>query len=446
MSPVSPAADPRESSDEISRGYANYVLGALFVAYSLNFVDRQVLSVLLVPIQTELQVSDTAMGLLTGLAFALFYTFAGIPIARWADRGNRRSIIAIGFVVWSVMTAVSGLARSYAQLALARMGVGVGEATFGPAAQSLISDYFPPERRATALAIFTIGANVGSLVGLIGGGYLYDLFGWRTAFFVVGLPGVLFALVFRLTVREPRRGLAEGIVVAPSSDSTWDVLRYLMVRSSFVYIAAAAALHGFAGYGAGAWTPAFMIRVHGLSPGQAGLALGLVSGVFAGLGAYLGGKLSDGLGRRDVRWNMWVPALGSVLAFPFSYLFLLWPDTLPALAFLVPSAILGGFWVGPTYAMTQGLARPHMRALAVAILLFILNLIGMGLGPLVVGILNDVLEPRLGIEAVRYSLLIVAVPHVLAAVFNLLAARTLRADMAQPASSTSTPGGAVSGA
>jgi MFS family permease len=369
------------------------------------------------------------MGLLAGLAFALFYTFLGIPLARWADHGSRVALISLGLVVWSAMTAASAYARSFGQLALARIGVGVGEASFTPSAHSLISDYFPRERRATALAIFTIGANLGTFLAQAGGGWVAHNMGWRPAFLMVGLPGLLVALVFYRTVREPVRGRWD----APGSTQPsplGESLAYLAGRRAFVFIALSAALHGFSSYGSGTWTNVFLMRVHGLNVAQAGLVLGTLTAVVGASGAYLAGRLSDRLGARDPRWYMWVPGLASVLALPFVLLFLYLADTLHAVLAYLPGQLLASSWVGPTYAMTQGVAPPRMRALAAAIVVFAINLVGMGLGPLVVGALNDVLAPTYGLEAVRYSLMVAAVPHTLASVFNLLAARSLREDLA----------------
>jgi MFS family permease len=417
-----------------------WALGALFVVYIFNFVDRQILATLLQPIKEELGASDTQMGLLAGLAFALFYTFLGIPLARWADHGSRVALISLGLVVWSAMTAVSSFARSFVQLALARVGVGVGEASFTPAAHSLISDYFPPERRATALAIFAIGANMGTFLASAGGGWVAHHVGWRPAFLLVGLPGLLVAAIFRATVPEPPRGRFDppgSIRPATLGES----LAYLARSRAFVCIALSAALHGFSSYGSGMWNTVFLMRVHGLNVAEAGLVIGTLSAVVGATGAYVVGRLTDHLGRRDARWYMWLPAATSVLALP-SVLAFLWLDGASvAIAAYLPGAMLANSWVGPTYAMTQGVAPPRMRALAAAVLVFAFNLVGLGIGPLAVGALNDRLTPHFGLEAVRYSLMLAAIPHVLAALFNLLAARTLREDLALAARPAPTPGG-----
>jgi MFS family permease len=419
------------------RRSANWALGALFVVYIFNFVDRQILATLLQPIKEDLGASDTQMGLLVGLAFALFYTFLGIPLARWADRGSRVALISLGLVLWSGMTALSSLARSFVQLALARIGVGVGEASFTPSAFSLISDYFPPERRATALAIFSIGANAGVFLASAGGGWIAHHVGWRPAFLVLGLPGLIVAAVFYTTVREPPRGSFDPPGSAQTA-SLAESLAYLARCRAFVWIALSAALHGFSSYGSGMWNTVFLMRVHGLNVAQAGLVIGTLSAVVGSTGAYAVGRLTDHLGRRDARWYMWVPAATSVLALPSVLAFLSLDGARLAIAVYLPGVLLANSWVGPTYAMTQGVAPPRMRALAAAILVFAFNLIGLGVGPLVVGAINDQLAPHVGQEAVRYSLMIAAVPHVVAAILNLLAARTLRDDLARASGSAKT--------
>jgi predicted MFS family arabinose efflux permease len=410
--------------DPISPAYARYVLGLLFVVFVFNFVDRQILAILLEPIKEDLGVSDTAMGFLTGIAFALFYTVAGIPIARYADRGTRRTVIALGLAVWSAMTALSGMVRSFAELALARVGVGIGEAACTPPAHSLLSDYFLPERRATALAIYSMGIHVGVLLGFVIGGLMSQYFGWRAAFLVVGLPGLVLAIVVRLTVREPPRTHAAA---APVPSGT--AIRRLWAMPTFRHMALGAALHSFAAYGVAAWAPAFLARVHHMQPAEIGLWLGMITGVGGGIGAVSGGILADRLGARDVRWSLWLPALASLVQIPFWFLFFLWPHPVQALVAGIPGVLGGAMWLGPVFATTQSLVRPDMRALASAVLLFVINLIGLGIGPQAVGVLNDLLTPWAGAAAVRYSLLIVGVMNVWAAIHFTIAARTLRADL-----------------
>jgi len=441
--PASPPDAPEtDTVVSFSDSYRRYALGLLTVVYVFNFVDRQILSILLQPIKEDLQLSDTALGFLTGIAFALFYTVAGIPIARWADRGVRRSIIALGLTIWSFMTALTGFTQNFTQLALARVGVGIGEAACTPPAHSLVSDYFPPERRATALSIYSLGIPIGIMVGMLAGGWINQFLAWRATFFVVGLPGLLLAVIVRFTLREPPRGHSEGIPTPLSSteptesihnESTRDVLRFLWSLRSFRHLSLAAALHAFYGYGALAFIPVFMIRVHGMTnTGELGTWLGLIAGIMGGIGTFLGGALSDRLAgrRKDSRWYVWLPAAATLCSVPFAFLFYLWPEGRPALLLSIPATMMGAMYLGPTFAITQALVKLRMRAVASAILLFIINLIGLGLGPQTVGIVSDILEPSYGIESIRYALLsVVVIGSVWSVLHYVLAARTLQADL-----------------
>lgn len=406
-----------------SRAYSRYVLGALFVVYIFNFLDRQMLNLFVEPIKKELGVSDTAMGLLTGLAFAAMYVVAGFPLARWADRHSRTALITVSMLIWSGMTAITGRTRTFPHLILARIGVGIGEAGFTPAAHSLLSDYFPPARRAAALATFSAGASVGTILAFIGGSRIAAIYGWRMPFLVLGLAGVPVALLFWTTVREPLRELR------PSTESSWEMVRQLMSRRAFLFLAISASMHGFSSYGSSSWTAAFLMRVHDFDIVQVGNILALGSGIGASLGQIVGGRSADRLARRDVRWYMYQPAITSLLSLPFVLAFLFSWSYASALGLYIMAAAISASWTGPTYAMAQAIAPPHMRALAAAILVFMLNLVGLGLGPVIVGALNDLLAPTLGKEAVKYSLMFAAVPHALAAIFNLMAARTLKEDL-----------------
>lgn len=416
--PASGAAAP------FTPAYRAYALGLLLAAYVMNFVDRQILTILAGPIAADLGFSDTQLGLLTGPAFALFYTSAGIPIARWADVGVRRSIISLAIFVWSGMTAVSALAQNLTHIALARIGVGIGEAGCSPPAHSLIADLFPVERRASALAIYALGIPIGASLGTLAGGWLGQLYGWRTAFLAVGIPGILLAVLVRTTLREPPRAPAQG------RDSALEVLRFMLRRRAFVHMASGAALLAFAGYGTAAFTPIFMMRLHDFDLGMLGTWLGTLGLVAGGLGTYFGGALSDRLARSEPRWYLAMPALASLLSIPFGCFFYLWPDGREALLFWIPWAALGAMYLGPTFATTQSLVRPDMRALAAAILLFIINAVGLGLGPWFVGSLSDALEPRFGADSIRWaSLATVVVATTWAAIHYLLGARSLREDL-----------------
>jgi MFS family permease len=402
--------------------------------YVVNFLDRQVIAILLQAIKEDLGVSDAALGFLSGIAFAALYSVLGVPIARFADRGVRRSLIAVALAVWSGMTALQGLATSFFWLALARIGVGVGEAGCSPPAHSMIADLFEPKRRATALSIYALGIPIGGAIGLYGGGLLREAFDWRTALVIAGLPGLALAVLVRLTLREPTRGWWEGgRKGAPAAPPPLaDVARHLAARRSFVHMALAGALHAFYGYGASAFNPAFLERVHALSPLTIGAWLGGIAATTGVLGTFLGGWLTDRVSHRDARWYAWLPGWGSVLVVPFVLLFYLWDEGREALALAALPAIMAGLYLGPTFAMTQALVPPPMRAQAAAALLLILNLIGMGLGPQFVGVLSDLLAPRFGAESIRWSLLVTIVVGALwSAVHYFLAARTLREDLAR---------------
>lgn len=414
-----------------SPAYARWVLAVLFAVYVVNFVDRQILAILLEPIKAELGVSDTAMGFLTGIAFALFYTVAGIPIARLADRHSRVLIITVGLALWSAMTAASGLARTFTQLALARVAVGVGEAACTPPAHSVLADYFPPERRATAMAIYGMGIHVGILIGFLVGGFVSARFGWRAALYVVGLPGLVLAVLVRLTVREPVRGAAESHHLPLETVSAADAFAEIRRLASLRHMTFGAALHSFAGYALAAWGPAFMTRVHHMGSAQIGLWLGLITGIGGAAGAILGGTLVDRMARRDPRWTLWIPAIASTLEVPLLLTFLLVPSQNVALVVAVPAIFAGAVWLGPIFAATQNLVPPAMRAFTASLMIFVINLIGLGLGPQAVGMLNDGLGPRFGSEAVRYSLCLTGATNLWAAAHFALAARSFRADLAR---------------
>ena len=405
------------------------MIGILFLVYVISYVDRQLASVLLEDMKADLGATDGQMGMLTGVAFAIVYATLGIPIARWADRGVRRTIIAGGLAVWSAATVLTGAGRSYVEVLLARFGVGAGESAAGPPGHALLADYFPPDQRGRALAIYSAGGAVGMMLGMWLGGQLGDLYGWRTAFVIVGAPGLALAVVVRMTVREPIRGRFDA-GRPPARESLRSVLTTLWRIRSFRWMTLAATLHVFAGFGASNWTPAFLMRIHGMTASEAGLWLGPVVGIGSLSGGLFWGWAVDASGKRDLRWYMWLPTIATMIAMPFSYAFILWP-TDDAIWFQIFAAFFGNCYAGATFAMVQGLAKPHMRAMAAAAVLFVMNLGGLGLGPTIIGFMNDWLTPRFGVEAIRVSMLIIGVPHVVAAVFGILAARTLREDLAR---------------
>ena len=409
-----------------------YALGLLTVVYTFNFIDRQLLAILQESIKADLLLSDSQLGLLTGFAFALFYVSAGIPIARWADRSNRRNIIALSIGIWSLMTAISGAAQNYTQLLLARVGVGVGEAGGSPPAHSIISDIFPPQRRASALSFYSMGVNIGVLFGFLLGGWLNEIFGWRIAFVVVGLPGIAIALLVRFTIDEPIRGLADQRQVADQPEPLVDVLRLLWRRVSFRHMAMGAAMNAFAVYSMNSWTASFMIRSFNMSTGEVGSWLALILGAGGAIGLLSGGLIAERLAVKDTRWYMWVPAIAAFVAVPFAIAtFLADNQTAALVAFIIPG-FLATAYLGNTLAMVHGLVGLRMRALASAILFFVLNIIGLGMGPWSVGMLSDYLQPSLGLESLRHALLyLVPVASVWSGIHFLFAAKYLRADLAR---------------
>ena len=449
-----------EPAQAFTPAYRWYALGLLVVVYIFNFIDRSILGILVEPIKRDLEVSDTLMGFLGGIAFAAFYTFLGIPIARLADRGSRRNVLAVCLALWSGATALCGLAANFVHLLLARIGVAVGEAGGSPPSHSMISDMFPPERRATALAIYALGIPIGTMIGNLGGGWINEAFDWRTAFMVVGLPGLLLALVVRFTLREPPRGAAEGLSLGTSTPlggvqqpaghamhgadqsaqasgavvelpSVWEVFRLLWSRRSFRYMALAGSLHAFVGYGVGYWIPAMFIRSHGLTTGQMGTAL-FYLGFASIIGTLAGGYLGDRLGAKDPRWYLWLPGLAILVSLPFSIY--VYTANAPYLALWVLAVpyMLGAYYLGPTFSLTQGLVGLRMRALAASILLFILNIIGLGLGPQFTGIVSDLLAAitELGADSLRWALVTSLAFNLISAGLYLVAGKTIKEDLA----------------
>lgn len=438
MSPAEPARSQGGAAETPTGGaYPWYVLGTLFLVTLFNVADRNIINTLLQPIKDEFGASDTQMSQVIGI-FAIVHLPASLLIAWAADRGVRRTIIAGGLFVWSGLTALSGFAGSLLQLAAARVGVAVAEGTGSSPAHSMLCDYFPLERRTTVLTIFGMGGIAGMALGSGVIGPIAQAWGWRQAFFVLGIPGALLSLVVLLTVREPLRGRFDAGSSA-QAPSMGEVLSYLLGMRSFALILAAAALHAVASMGTGPFHVSYLMRSHGMTVGTAGVSYMFVGPLASATGGLLFGMLIDRLVRRDVRWAMWIPALSSLLALPFSVAFALWPAggtfsalgyALPtALAVILPASLVGAAWNGPTLSMSQSLARPRMRALASALTTGTYNLIGMYLGPTLVGLISDHYQPTMGADSLRYGLLIVVFTHVAGAVLNLLAARHLRADL-----------------
>ena len=407
----------------------HYALGILVVVYTFNFIDRQILSILLEPVKNDLGLSDTAMGLLTGFAFAMFYATLGIPIARFADRTNRRNLIAAALGIWSIFTALSGLAQNFWHLLAARIGVGVGEAGCSPPAHSMIADYYPAEQRATALGIYSLGIPFGIMFGLFAGGWINEFFGWRAAFFVVGVPGIILALIVRYTLAEPPRGMAEGRADTGAQPSIQETLSYLWQKKSFRHMSFAAALTAFVGYGFVTWAPAFLIRSFGMGTGEIGTWFGLILGVAGGIGIALGGYLADKFGAKDPKWYLWTTAIALLVMTPFNLIvYMATESTLSLLGMIIP-VLLGNFYQATTFSQTQGISELRMRAVAAGILLFIINFIGLGFGPQMVGVVSDMLSETYGKESLRYALLICSLVNIWAAYHYFVAGRHLKDDL-----------------
>ena len=419
---------------EFSPGYRNYALFVLLLGYIVNFVDRSILSILLEPIKADLGLSDTQLGFLSGVAFAVFYSTLGIPIAALADRWSRVRILSIAITVWSLMTALCGAAQGFWHLLLARIGVGVGEAGASPPSHSLISDYFPLEKRATALSIYALGIPIGSMIGYGLGGWGADNIGWRNTFFLVGFPGVAIAALLFFTLREPPRGLSEAETTAKApeepSPSMKEVLIYLWGKKSFRFMSLACALHAFVSYGVGTWNPPFLERIHEMSRTEIGGWIALMSAISA-LGTFGGGYLADRFYERtnNRRWYLWIPAIATLAMVPFQFLAYLHPEFPWLYVGMNIAAILGGMYLGPCFAMTQALVTLRMRAVASAILLLVLNLIGMGLGPYFVGVMSDFFEPEYGNLSLRYALCVTLIFNVIAACLYFFGAKSVTTDI-----------------
>lgn len=417
-------------TEVVSSLYRNYVLVMLTLVYVFNFVDRQLLVILQEAIKRDLNLSDTQLGLLSGFTFALFYVTLGIPIARFADKTNRRNTVAASLAIWSVMTASSGLVKNFIQLLLARIGVGIGEAGGSPPAHAMISDYFPPEKRSTALSIYSTGIYFGILVGFLMGGYLNQHLGWRTAFYVVGIPGVLFSLLFYITVKEPRRGATDTATASiHESPSLRAVLTRLYATKTFVYLALATGLHVFCIYGLTNWAPSFLARLHGLKNAEIGALLGPIFGLGGALGSFAGGLLTDRYGKTDKRLYLRIPAYAIILSIPLAAGALFLQNTTLAIICLGLTASLHSMYLGPSVAVSHSLVPASMRSLTSAILFFVLNFIGLGFGPLVVGMLSDGLAPSLGAESLRWAMSIIILISFGSVTLFLISARKLPTDL-----------------
>ena len=393
-----------------------YVLGILMLTYTFSIMDRQIVAILVEDLRLEFDLSDVQLGMLTGIAFALLYAVLGIPIARLADRSNRIKIVSISVAIWSAMTALCGMAGSYLHLFLARVGVGIGEAGGVPPAHSVITDYFDRKERGTALSIYSAGTSLGGFLGLVIGGYIAEHYGWRWAFYALGLPGLLLALVTWLTVREPPRGrfdseqshAPESLNFAQAAAELWGNLVYRRIIFGHVM----AVLVGYSVFG---WLPALFMREYGLGQSETGFIVGMV--IFGGgiPGLLLGGFLGDRLGSKDLRWRLYIPFISLALAAPLAWLSFMSGNALSAAVFMGLCIFSYKVSWGPHLALVQEVVPAAMRAQAAAYAVFATNIVGLGVGPVLVGLISDALKGQYGEASLTIALSIAAIAFLLGA-------------------------------
>jgi MFS family permease len=414
----------------LSTAYSYWVLFVLFLISVLNYYDRNVVAIILQPMKLELRLSDTDAGLLSGPAFAVVYSLLGLPLARIADRGRRVSVLSVVLTIWSIMTAACGFAVNMTTMFLSRMGVGVGEAGALPATHALVADYFPAQRRASALSVIAIAGNLGIILASLAGGLVAARYGWRAAFWVGGGPGLVLALIAFLTIREPsRRKLALDAPPPVSPVPLGEAFAMLWRRPSFLFVTLGMTLASIGGYALQSWTPTFFIRTFGMSPGELGPIYGLLTGVPAIIGMLVGGVLMDRWIRRDRRALVWIQILTFSTAIPTSLVIFLSPSLKLAFAAVLINSLMTSIYVGPMYALIQGLAGAKIRATAAAVFMVVVNLIALSLGPLAAGFVSDKLKAIAGADSLRWSLCTMLVTYLLSLFFYLLAVRTVRADL-----------------
>jgi MFS family permease len=416
----------------ITTGARRYALTILVIVYTFNFIDRYILAILLPAIKIEFVVDDRILGFLAGSAFALFYATLGIPIALIADRSNRRNLIALALVIWSGMTALSGVATNIVHLTLARIGVGIGEAGCSPPAHSMIADYFPPEQRSTAMGIYTLGISFGIMIAYLAGGWVVENIGWREAFFIVGIPGLILALLVRFTIIEPQRGASENRTDTGDRPSIIAVTQFLASRKSFLHMSIGAGLASFLGYAIISFYPSFLVRSFSMSLSDIGIYLGLILGIAGGLGYAGGGYIADKIGRQKIRYLFQSIVAAMLLVWILYFPIFLTNHEKWSLSFFAILIIISNIYLPTTFAQTQSLVPLRMRAVASALILFIINSIGLGFGPLFAGILSDYLTTAYGNESMRYSLLIIgAVIGPWAAFHYFIASKYIERDLAR---------------
>jgi MFS family permease len=423
-----PVAAVSQSAAISGRGY---ILLILTLVYVVNYLDRQILGILLPFIQKEFVLNDFEGGLLSGTVFAVIYATLGVPLATLADRWNRRNLIAASLATFSLMTVLSGYVTQFWQLVVTRFFTGLGEAGTGPSINSMIADLYPPEKRAGALAFYSAGLNVGLLLGFFGGSWMLMHYGWRSAFIASGAPGLLLVFLLLLTVREPQRGAVDKMQDNLAAPSLWTTIRHLWALPSFKWMAVGGGMSAFGGYAGLAFIPKFLFISHHMTPVEIGVALSLLTGICGAIGTYFSGYFADRFGKRDINWYMYVPIIATFISIPFAPIFYLTPSTTVALAAAAGPATMGASYLGSLYAMSQGMVPLRMRAQTIGLLLFVLNMIALGLGPATVGFISDQLRPYVGDDSLRYALMTSMVTGALGAFCYWRATKTLKSDLAR---------------
>jgi predicted MFS family arabinose efflux permease len=423
---AAPAAESATSGFSTARRI--YVVAMMMVISVIHSMDRMVITVIVVPIQKEFGVSDTAMGMLTGGAFALFYATAGIPLARYADVGNRRNLIGAAVTIWSAATMLCGLATGYVSLLLARLGVATAEAGSRPASISILADLFDTHRRATVVSIMMVGAGIGIMLGSAIGGAVSAVHGWRAALLIVGAPGIAVGILFLLTVPEPARESAAASTGAPS-DSFWRTVGFIFRTPTFPFLVAGSSLYNMAQLASVAWMPTFLVRAYHLDGATVGLWYGIAMGVGGILGNLAGGLVTDWLSRRGAAWYMLIPMLSAMLQIPIAGMMVFGGSTTLAIIGLFLLSMVGYFTFGATTVGAIQIVRPRMRAVVSSMLFFCAIIVGLGSGPVVVGSISDWLTPTLGPAALGYALLVTPIVHFFAALLFFRASRTIQADV-----------------
>lgn len=408
---------------------AVYGLVMLTVIYSLNFLDRTVITILIDPIKQTYHLSDAVMGFISGFGFVILYSILAAPVARWADRGNRRTIITWGLVIWSGMTVLAGVAQNAVQLTLSRFGVGIGEAAGTAPSASMISDFFPGTTRSTAMAVYQLGPVIGGFLGAFVGGWVNQYYGWHDAFLVSGIPGLAVAILFRLTVREPKRGVSEKKTVDTRQQKFWETCEFMSRQKCYMLILVGFCFTTFTQFGFGTWAAPFLGRIHHLNTAQIGTYIGTVRAGAGLVGTLVGGYLSDRLAAKDIRWKIYVSAICSILAMPGVLLFSFGHTLFTCIVGFTIVSMMSPVHVGPIVAISHSVVKVGMRAFSTSVIYLISELLGLGLGPYLMGVFNDRYKAHFGVDVIRYSTSTAAFATLVGGILFIVAAQFLQRDI-----------------